>query len=209
MNYKNIHIAFATILCLATSPLFGQKKAETPPPPKWAIQSNIQHQDILFDIDFGQLAVAHDVKIRPFYSLELQRFKTTKNPNRRLFAVAELGYYNNLYHDRWLALKLGIGSERKIGNFFIAARIQGGLARVKSADVQYVLEDNKWVISKETRLITKDLLLSPRIDVGYRIRNNEHPIDVVLNYQMTLYVSPVLEVGIPYHGYGLGVRYGF
>jgi hypothetical protein len=209
MNHKYLYIAFVAILFLGTSPLFGQENSDEFEPNKWSMQLNFQHQDLLFDLGFGQLSIAHNVKIRPFYTLELYRYKQTKNPNRRLFALAELGYYNNLYHNRWLSLKLGVGSEYQIGNFFISSRIQGGLANVKSADIQYIYKEGKWIVSEETRLITKDLLISPRIDIGYRIRNNNHPIDIVINYQMTFYFSPVLEINIPYHGYGVGVRYGF
>jgi hypothetical protein len=209
MNQKNIYIAFISILLFFSFPLIGQENIEKVEPNKWAVQLNIQHQDLLVNLDFGQLSVAHDVGFRPFYTAELQRFIYTKNPKRQFFAVAELGYYNNLYHDRWLSAKLGIGSQRKLGNFFIASRVQGGLSRTKGEDIQYVLENDKWVVSKANRPTTIDLLLSPRIDVGYRITETKNQIDLFFNYQMTLYVSPVLEIGIPYHGYGLGVRYGF
>lgn len=206
MNFKNLYIAFAAILLLGAAPLFGQERIT--PENRWAGQLNVQHQDILGDISFGQLSVAHDVKIRPFYTLELQRFFNSKKSNKNLFAVAELGYYHNLYHDRWLSLKLGIGSQRQFGNFFVGGRMQGGFSRTQGADIQYVLENDKWIVSQEKRPVTIDVLMSPRIDLGYRVINNEHPIDVFINYQMTLYVSPELQIGLPYYGYGLGVRYG-
>ncbi|MFK7950213.1 MAG: hypothetical protein AB8G11_21665 [Saprospiraceae bacterium] len=176
---------------------------------KWAAQLNVQHQDLLFDIDFGQLGVYHNVKIRPHTTLELYRFINTRKANRKLFGLAELGYFHNLYHDKWLALKLGIGSERRFGNFIISSRIMGGIARTQGADIQYVNSNGKWIVNDQKREPTLDYLMSPRVDLGYRIINNENPIDIFLNYQMTLYLSPAQQIGIPYHGYGLGVRYRF
>jgi hypothetical protein len=207
MNRKSIYFAF--MVFLFSFPSFGQESTEKIEPNKWAAQLNFQHQDLLFEIDFGQLGIAHDVRFRPFFTAEIQRFIFTKNPNRHFFAVAELGHYNNLYHDRWLSFKLGLGSQRRIGNFFIASRLQAGLSRTRRGDIQYVLEDGKWVVATEAQPITVDLLLSPRIDVGYRIIDTKNPIDLFANYQMTLYASAVLQTAIPYHGYGFGIRYGF
>ena len=176
---------------------------------KWAAQLNFQHQDLLFELDYGQLGVYHDVKIRPHTTLELYRFINTRKENRKLFFTTELGYFNNLYHYKWLALKLGMGSERRLGNFIISSRILGGIARTQGADIQYVLSNNQWIVNDEKRNPTLDYLMTPRIDVGYRIFNDKNPIDIFLNYQMTLYLSPAQGVGLPYQGYGLGVRYGF
>lgn len=204
MNYKKIYIVLIAILFLGVTPSFAQEENLN----KWAVQLNLQHQDLLLELNFGQLRVADEVNIRPHYSFEVQRFFKMKSAKRRMFAIGELGYFDNLYHDKWLGLKLGVGSERQLGNFIISSRVQAGAARTKGADIQYVLEEGKWVVSKKSRQTTLDFLMSPRIDVGYRIVKNEHPIDVFLNYQMTLYISPTLDIGIPYHGYGFGLRYG-
>lgn len=201
---KNLIILLLLLFCSVN--LFAQESENNE---KWAGQLNFQYQDLLFEIDFGQLGVYHDVNIRPHTTLELYRFINTRKDNRKLFALAELGYYHNLYQDKWLALKLGFGSERRLGNFIISSRIQGGIARTQGADVQYINSNGKWIVNDQKREPTFDLLISPRIDLGYRIINNENPIDIFLNYQMTLYISPAQQIGIPYHGYGLGVRYGF
>lgn len=202
---KNLYIAIIAIFCSIT--VFAQDSESNHT--KWAAQLNFQHQDLLFEIDFGQLGVYHDVKIRPHTTLELYRFLNTRKDNRKLFFVSEFGYFHNLYHDKWLALKLGIGSERRFGNFIFSSRILGGLARTQGADIQYVNSNGQWIVSDQKRAPTLDYLLSPRVDLGYRIVNNENPIDIFLNYQMTLYLSPAQLIGIPYHGYGLGVRYRF
>lgn len=176
---------------------------------KWAVQLNFQHQDLLVDVDFGQLGVYHDVKIRPHTTLEFYRFVNTRKDNRKIFFVSELGYFHNLYHDKWLALKLGIGSERRFGNFIISSRLLGGIARTQGADIQYINSNGQWIVNDNKREPTLDYLMSPRVDIGYRISNNENPIDIFLNYQMTLYLSPEQQIGLPYQGYGFGVRYGF
>lgn len=200
-NYLYILILFCSISTFAQDNEFNHTK--------WAAQLNFQHQDLLFEIDFGQLGVYHDVKIRPHTTLELYRFVNTRKDNRKIFFMSELGYFHNLYHDKWLALKLGIGSERRLGNFIISSRILGGIARTQGADIQYVLSDGQWIANDQKRESTLDYLMSPRVDLGYRVVNNENPIDIFLNYQMTLYLSPAQQIGIPYHGYGLGIRYGF
>lgn len=176
---------------------------------KWAVQLNVQHQDFLFEIDYGQLGIYHDVKIRPHIMLELYRFLNTRKDNHKLFVVTDFGYYYNLYHDKWFALKLGFGSERRFGNFFFSSRINSGIARTQGIDIQYINSNGQWIVNDQKREPTLDLLISPRIDLGYRVMNNENPIDIFLNYQMTLYLSPIQQFGIPYHSYGLGVRYGF
>jgi hypothetical protein len=210
MKFQNqLYIALITFLCFGTSTLFAQNEINILPVNKWAVQANFQHQDLLFEIDLGQLAVVHDVKIRPRYSVEIQRFFNSKNFKNRSYVVAEIDYFHNLYHDKWLGFKLGFGREWQIGAFIISPRILGGLARTQGADVQYIYENEKWIVSETPRNVTTDLLLSPRLDAGYRIVSGGNPIDVFINYQMTLYVSNENQIGLPYHGYGFGVRYGF
>jgi hypothetical protein len=204
-----LYIALIIFSFLGTSTLFAQNEISILPVNKWAVQANFQHQDLIFDIDFGQLAVADEVNVRPRYSLEIQRFFNLKSTKNRFFAVAEIDYFHNLYHDKWIGLKLGLGREWQIGNFFIAPRLLGGLARTQGADIQYIYENEKWVVSQEPRTATTDLLLSPRLDFGYRIIESKNPIDIFVNYQMTLYLSPENDIGLPYHGYGFGFRYGF
>ncbi len=174
----------------------------------WSAQLNVQHQDYLFDFNFGQLAVVYEVGIRPQIGLEVQRVIKRKD-NKSVLATGQLGIYNNPYNERWLYLRLGVGKERIFDNgFFFSFRIEGGLARVSSIDPQYILEDGKWVATNNYTEPRIDFMFGPRLDLGYRISDAGNPIDVVLNSNLNLHLSP--QVGaIPYRALGFGVRYGF
>ena len=174
----------------------------------WSAQLNVQHQDYLFDFNFGQLGVVYQVGIRPQVGLEVQRVIKRKE-NKTRFVTGQVGLYNNPYNERWLYLKLGIGKERIFDNgFFFNFRIEGGLARVSNIDPQYILEDGKWVPTDNYAESHIDFMFGPRLDLGYRISDAGNPIDVVLNSNLNLHLNPEIG-GIPYRALGFGVRYGF
>ena len=208
---KTYLMAIAIGLFLSLTTLFAQ----TPPPdstattpPRWAIQLNTQHQDLLYQIQYGQLGVTDPVNIRPLYSIDFQRFYA-KNIQTRRFLSGQIGMYNNLYHERWISFKIGYGVEQKIGKrLFGSLRMEGGMALVRNTDVRYQYEDGKWVEAKGDSPLYADIVLGPRMDFGYRVGNTKNPIDIIATANLTLHLNPRVG-GIPYYGIGLGVRYGF
>lgn len=172
----------------------------------WALQLNVQHQDLSADIDFGQLGVVEKVTLRPFYTLDVE-YAMQRKPNRKRIFTAQLGYYNNLYHEVWLTAKAGVGNEWQLFNkFYLGARAEFGATWVKPSDVRYRYDGERWVETENTALFDRGVFISPRLDFGYRIIEGNHPIDVAVNGTFSL-----AETGIglaPYYAYGLGVRYG-
>jgi hypothetical protein len=177
-------------------------------PSDWSAQLNIQHQDYLFDFNFGQLGVVYQVGIRPQVGLEVQKVIKRKE-NKSHFLTGQLGIYNNPYNERWSYLRLGYGKERIFDNgFFFNIRMEAGVARVSNIDPQYILEDGKWVVTDNYATPHVDFMFGPRLDLGYRISDAGNPIDVVLNSNLNLHLNPEIG-GIPYRALGFGVRYGF
>lgn len=185
---------------------FGQ---DSPPIGKWALQLNLQHQDFLLPgaIYVGQLGVIHEVRVRPVFALDGQRF-FFKNPKNKGFFSGQIAYHNNLYQNRWWSGKFGLGYERLFRFGLITSiRIEAGWARVKDSDPQYVFEEGKWVYLKTDGKAFTTTQLSPRLDIGYRIGTIDHPIDLFANGQLTALAHP--EWGLlPYYGVGVGLRYG-
>ena len=187
--------------------VFGQDEQENTEN-KWSAQLNLSHQDLLFDISFGQLGVVYPVSIRPQYSLEVQRSFLSKKGKKRIL-LGQVGYYNNLYHNKWYNIQIGYMKETTIFKGLYAAwGLEIGMALVKDSDPQYVFVDDKWMLSENFVPVHADLTFGPRLDIGYRIIDNEHPIDVLLTNDLTLRIDPELG-GFPYYSTGLGIRYGF
>lgn len=203
--YRYFPLALALFLVFNSGSAHAQEAAV---PKKWAAQINFQQQDLLFQIDLGQLGVLHDVKLRPRYALDVQYFLKEKKRGRS-FAYGQLSYFHNLYHDRWTGLQIGMGFEWEFGNrFFASFRGGGGIARVKSSDIRYTYEEGVWVETKNEDRANVDVLISPRLDVGYRISDKALPIDIFANSQLTINANN--RVGaVPYYGLGLGLRIGF
>ncbi len=191
-------------LVCSTSSLFAQNESKQV---DWAIQINAQQQDLAATIDFGQLGVVHDVSIRPRFSVEAQRLTQKKRNRKRLYSF-QLGYYNNLYHDRWWSAQFGMGSEWQLPKgLFLNARSELGMALVQNTDLQYEYDGEQWVKAKNSTGAGISVLLGTGLDFGYRISEGEHPIDVVLNGRLQLVAS---DFGLlPYYAYGVGMRYGF
>jgi hypothetical protein len=207
-NY--IYIIVFAFLGMNVSTSFGQATADIDilRNSKWAVQLNFQDQDLLVALDFGALRVVHDVKVRPLFSADVQRFFGQSNKKRR-YLSGQLGYFNNVYHERALSLKVGYGIERRIyKGFFASWRMEVGVARVKNSDIQYVYENDKWVTTNNYQPATFDALFGPRLDLGYRIMNGANPIDILVVSHAMIHVHSEFG-GLPYYGLGIGVKYGF
>lgn len=174
---------------------------------RWYVQANLQHQDMAFEIPYGQLGVVHDVHIRPFYNAEIQ-YLLSQTSKKKRYLTGQLGYYNNLYHNQALSLKLGYAREYKLFKIIIV-NIRGdvGIAAVKNSDVQYVYEEGKWVAAPNYDPTRLAFLISPHLDLGYRIRENKNPIDLFLTSHLLL-INDYEWGALPYYGIGVGVRYG-
>jgi len=204
MKYTKVLLSLG--LLLATTGLWAQ---ETEEHPQWSVQLGVQQQDLAMQIPYGQLGTLHKVYIRPFYSLDLQR--TLKQGKRtQLFASGQLGFYNNLYHERWISAKVGIGLEGSLfKRGFYSLRTEAGLARTKSSDVQYAYENGKWVPTENFAKASVDVLMAPRLDLGYRVLDGTHKLDLVLTSQLLLHIDTSIESGLPLYGLGTGIRYHF
>jgi hypothetical protein len=184
---------------------FGQDEV---PQSKWSVQANIQHQDLLFQIPFGQLGVFDPVYVRPVYSIEVQRY--LKDGKRyRQFLSLQTYFYNNLYHDQSVGLQLGIFKERTIyKSLFLVTGIEVGLGRIWNSDTQYILEDGVWVPTENYMQSYNSFSFGPRMDLGYRVANGNHPIDILVKSHLTLRLENQTG-GLPFYGVGFGVRYRF
>lgn len=188
--------------------LQGQTQEEVPAQAnKWAAQVNVQHQDLQFQLQFGQLGVVHEVSFRPLYSVDIQRFLLKKPTSKRFFS-GQIAFHNNLYHERWLSVKLGYGIEKQLfKNFSASLRMESGFALVKNTDVRYQYEEGKWVQAKNDSPTYADIVLGPRLDLVYRVSDKAHPIDIIGTSNLTLHLNPRVG-GIPYYAVGLGARFG-
>jgi hypothetical protein len=147
------------------------------------------------------------VNFRPLYSVDIQRFSYKKPKTKRFFS-GQVGFYNNLYHERWLSFKLGYGMEKQLfKNFTGSLRMESGFALVRNADPRYRYEDGKWVKAKNDSPIFADIVFGPRLDLAYRVSDKSHPIDLIATSNLTLHLNPRVG-GIPYYGIGLGARVG-
>lgn len=197
-------ISFLLLLGLAMSNMAFSQATTTEN--SWSAQFNVQHHDLGGSINFGLLGVVNEVKIRPYYTLEGQ-YAMQRKPNKKRIFSGQLGYYQDLYHERWITAKLGLGTEWSlVKGFYLGMRAEFGLAGIKNADLQYEYDGEKWVVADNTAPYRIGLILNPRLDLGYRMIQGAHPIDIVITGQTSLVGS---EIGIlPYVAYGLGVRYG-
>lgn len=191
------------IFCLQAANTFAQV-AEVDS--KWSLQLNVQQQDLAVQIPYGALGTVYPVGIRPFYSLDIQKRLKSKEKSHT-FLSGQLGFYNNLYHERWMTAKIGFGREFNIASkWFASLRLEGGVARSKNSDVQYVYESGKWVPTDNYAKGSIDMLLAPRLDIGYRLIESEHALDAVMTSQLLMHVDTSLESGIPMYGLGVGLR---
>ncbi|MEL6252802.1 MAG: hypothetical protein AAFR87_12380 [Bacteroidota bacterium] len=186
--------------------LFSQKEKKTD---RWNIQLNLQHKDIsvLSELYIGQLQVSHQVWIRPFYSLDIQR-SFFNNPGFKFFFTGQIGYYANLYSDHWTSWDVGLGLEKRIlKKFFLSLRYKIGRASWQARDVQYIYEGDQWVRSPNPANPEGHNLRVVRLDLGYRLREGNHPIDIIGNTQLSILKHT--DYGpIPYGAAGIGIRYG-
>lgn len=204
MKYTKVLLALG--LLMATLNVQAQ---EIEAAPKWSVQLGVQQQDLAFQIPYGQLGTLHMVNIRPFYSLDLQRVLKQRKKTQ-LFVSGQLGFYNNLYHERWISAKLGIGLEGSLfKKGFYSLRTEVGLARAKSSDVQYAYENGKWVPTDNYAKASVDVLMAPRLDVGYHLFEGAHKLDLVVTSQLLLHIDTSIESGLPMYGLGAGLRYHF
>ena len=123
---------------LFVMPLFAQTEEA---PQRWAVQVNVQHKDLAVKYSYGQLGVVYKVPVRPFYTIEGQRFFRIKDKSKKFLSL-KAGLYNDLYHERWTSLQLGLGWERNLTkNLFLALRAEFGGASVRNTDIQYRYEN--------------------------------------------------------------------
>lgn len=205
--YIAIIRALFFITCSTPYSLVGQEVKQT----KWAAQFNLQHQDIaaLSEISIGQLGVIHKVFIRPYYSLDIQRFFFRKTGKNKFFLLTQFGYFANLYQDRWLSLEFGMGYERRFAKrFFSSLRVKIGNASVKDHDILYVYEQDKWVETPNPSESNPSSLTTVRIDLGYKLLDKKLPVDLVGSGQYMLRNHHDFGF-IPYSAVGLGIRVGF
>ena len=185
--------------------LFAQEEVDYN---KWSAQLNVQHQDLGFDFQFGQLGVYDNVLIRPVISLDMERaFLRKGNAKKKILLTSQIGFYSNTYHERWLSFKVGVRRERQLFNhFYLSFGIEAGLTRTKNSDIQYVLENDKWVPTSNFEPARLDYLFGPRMDIGYRVIKGVHPIDIFTTNNLLIHANSF--GGFPYYATGIGVRYG-
>ncbi|WNJ20441.1 hypothetical protein [Pontibacter sp. G13] len=176
---------------------------------RWGVQIQAGHQDILYSEDVGQLGVAHNVVIRPAYTVALQRF-WGKNPRSRGFVALQYEYANNLYLHDWHALETGIGFQGNFSQkFWAGLQLDGGLCFFRESDPQYIYEDEVWVKAPnqyQTRTFLKAAL---NANIGYHLLNIQgHPIDLFTQFAFDMVGH--WDYGLlPYGKMGFGVGYGF
>lgn len=203
-RYKYLFIFF--IIWGICVDVLGQKEKK---PDRWNVQLNLQHKDIsvLDQLYIGQLGVSHKVWIRPFYSLDLQR-SFFKKPGFKFYFTGQIGYYANLYSDHWTSWDLGLGLEKRIfKKFFLGLRYKWGRASWKARDVQYIYDGESWVKSPNPSEPETHNLSVLRLDLGYRWKEGNHPIDFVAHTQLSL-LDHNDYGAIPYGAAGIGIRYG-
>ncbi|MCI4667672.1 MAG: hypothetical protein MRZ79_05880 [Bacteroidia bacterium] len=197
------NLIFILLLGFAVLPSFGQKKEKKS---TWAFQSNLQHQDIAFSFYVGQLGQVDPVYIRPYTSLEVQRL-FYDNEKAQRFLSLKTGLYRNLYHDRWISLQLGLGIQKYLNKkIFYALRGELGFANAKNTDIQYQLEDGKWVQTRNGAPSSTNPLFGLRLDIGYRALIDEMPLDIILLSQINGHKNSIFESYVPYYSIGLGLR---
>ncbi|MEL6132061.1 MAG: hypothetical protein AAFR59_01715 [Bacteroidota bacterium] len=176
---------------------------------KWNLQLSIQHQDLLLgdELDVGQLGVVFNAWMRPRYVLDAQRL-IRLGEGVYMFGTGQISYYRNLYFDRWLSFKLGGGMEFRIERrILVSGRLEIGGGHVKNTDVQYILEDGIWVPTQNVIPPKWMPQVSLRSDLGYRVLDDVHLLDVFVNGNVTLINNPTFGP-LPYGAFGIGVRYG-
>lgn len=197
------------ILWNSTSLLAQEETKKEVEESKWAVQFNVQHQDIMFQnlLNFGTLRVFDQVNIRPVYSLEAQRYFSVK-PKSKRFLAAQVGYFNSLYHQEWFMAKLAYARERTIyKGLFVSLRAEFGITRIKDNDPQYIYENEKWVVTDNFGAARTGFLFGSRLDIGYRVTSGTHPIEALLITQGNIHFDQNIGA-LPYYGIGIGVRYG-
>lgn len=190
------------IFCLSlvfSSTVFSQQSQQE----KFSIQFNIQHQDLPISLDVGELQTIHKVSFRPYVSADVQyNFKNRENESR--FITAHLGYYYNQYNSRWLATNLGYGGRLSLGDrLSLAPSMELGVGFARDRTVLYRFESEKWVGQSEAVDMTYEIIVKPRLDIGYSINQS---IGVVITMHGLLFSDEDL-FAIPYYGLGLGLRY--
>lgn len=206
MNYLKIGFVLIGAMICST---FATAQETDKVPGRWALQLSLQHRDLAGEENIGQLQTFHEVAIRPVYSLEGQYFFRHKKPHKRSFVSGQLSWYNNLYLERWLSVQAGLGIEFSfLKVMYGSIRLDAGLSHVKGTAPEYVLEDGIWVTTQNTTPGFVAFQLSPRVDLGARILEGAHPLDVFLTASGTLLGHP--EYGLlPFYSVGGGVRYHF
>ena len=202
MTKKLSFIALNALFCFYNVQLANAQ--ETEQEPQWALQLGVQQQDLAVQIPYGELGTVHPVHLRPFYSIDVQHKLKVKG-KKYSFVTGQLGYYNNTYHENWISAKLGFGRELTLSKkFFASLRLEAGIARAKNSDVQYRYESNRWVPSKNYEKASIDILVAPRLDIGYHLTNQ---FDLVATTQFLTQFDTSIESGIPMYGIGIGLRY--
>lgn len=199
-------VLFLILACsvLGTS-TWAQEATEATP--QWAIQANVQHQDLVIQAPIGLLGVTHKVWLRPMYSLEAQRL-FVKSERTTQYLSMQVGYYHNTYHSNWWWAKIGWGVERRFFKRWIGSlRIEGGVGQMQDADIQYQHIDGVWEPIRANSGRKMAVLITPRLDIGYRIKEGKQPLDVFVKADGTLIFNR-RNLGSPYYGLGFGLRMG-
>ncbi|HAA14873.1 MAG TPA: hypothetical protein DCE41_25560 [Cytophagales bacterium] len=177
------------------------------PESKWAITPKVSHQDLLVEFSLGQLGVVHNVAVRPQYGLEVQHFLSKRDHSTTFFS-AQGSFYNNLYHDRWYTVMLGMGVEnRYFDRLLVALQTRSGVGLITSSDIQYTFNGEVWEPTRGDGMGYLALFWAPRLDVGYRLKTGPRPVDILLQGDISANINDRIFV-LPYYSVGVGVRVG-
>jgi hypothetical protein len=206
------HIFILALLVLTSMGLSAQTEAQVllPVPSRWKLRADFFHQDLAFQIPFGQLGVYHKPVIRPGFALGGE-YTYQQRKHLRLYQSAHLGYYNNVYEERWGTLGTELGMEWEIWKgILIAPRIGLQYNLVKPSDLRYMYEGDKWVPVRNTDPAFSRLGGSIGLDLGYRVCKGAHPIDVLANGNVSI-AGPYIKGSFPFYFFksaGVGLRVG-
>ncbi|MEL6538381.1 MAG: hypothetical protein AAFQ98_23370, partial [Bacteroidota bacterium] len=78
---------------------------------------------------------------------------------------------------------------------------------IESSDIQYTHNGDIWEPVQGSSRTYPALFWAPRVDVGYRIKQGEQPIDVLIQGDISANINDEIFV-LPYYSIGVGIRVG-
>ena len=178
--YSMLKLTSFLFLMVYSSSLFGQD-LQNDKPGKIKLRLDVFHQDNLINFNAGALGIYDKVTLRPgaAFSAEYAWFE---NKRIRLFSTAKASYHFNTYEERVASLGTELGLDiRLFKGLFLAPK--GGFHRgfVQPTDVQYVYEAGEWVVADRKGEGFYRSIVTVGLDLSYRIRKGEKPLDLVLS----------------------------